>query len=38
MAYRVIDASAFEGRRKLIGREVDPRVPRFNRRVAEPPA
>lgn len=36
MAYRVVDAGAFEGRRKLIGREVEPRVLRFNQFDSQP--
>jgi quercetin dioxygenase-like cupin family protein len=36
MAYRVVDARLFEGRRKLIGREVEPQVLRFNQFDSQP--
>ena len=36
MAFRVVDARSFEGRRKLIGREVEPKVLRFNQFDSEP--
>lgn len=36
MTYRVVDTSSFEGRRKLVGRELAPRALRLNHFDSEP--